>query len=82
MRKFILTILLIVPLCGSGVWDVVSFPILFKDAQMEIRACGLDINKDGHVDVVILTAGEETEPFKAMMPHEFLEALHPEYPEE
>lgn len=21
------------------------------------------------------------EPFKAMMPHEFLEALHPEYPD-
>ena len=43
--------------------------------------CRWGIIKDGHVDVVILTAGEENEPFKAMMPHEFLEALHPEYPD-
>jgi len=68
------------PLCGSGDYDVVSFPELFKGATMEIRACGLDVDKDGHEDVVLLHSGGQL--IKAMMPHEFLEALYPDHEKE
>jgi len=43
---------------------------------MPIYACDLDINSDGYVDLIILYAGEEElQMIKAMMPHEFNEAL-------
>lgn len=83
MKNLLATVLLMVPLCGYG-YDVVSFPRLFKEATMEIRACGLDVNDDGYPDVIMLKSGPkgDEEFIKAMMPHEFLDALNPEYPPE
>jgi len=76
------------PLCGTGEYDRVKFPVLFADAQMPLYACGLDIDKDKQPDVVLIYAGEPKHRkgimqleslVKAMMPHEFIETLYPEH---
>lgn len=89
MKKLLLTLLLMLPLCGSGEFDRVSFPVLFADAQMPLYACLLHIDdNDRFHDVVLIFAGEPKHKrgstykglglIKAMLPHEFIEALYPE----
>lgn len=88
MKKLILTILLMMPLCGSGEFDRVSFPNLYADAQMPLYACELKIeDNDRFQPIIILFAGEPKHKegafkgldlIKAMTEIEFLEALSEE----
>jgi hypothetical protein len=89
MKKFILTLMLMMPLCGSGEFDRVSFPKLFADAQMPLYACRMEI--ESHEDraglfqpVVLIFAGEpkyregnyyQLDLIKAMTFSEFIEEL-------
>ena len=75
------------PLCGSGEFDHVSFPALYADAQMPLFACELKIDLEDSPPIILIFAGEPKyrggnyhglELIKAMMPNEFLEALYPE----
>jgi len=76
MKKFILIILLILPLCSTGEYEKVKLPKLFPNAQMEMGACYHDVNKDGYMDIVLIYAGGEI--IKALMPHEFIDAMEHE----
>jgi len=89
MKKLLLTLLLMMPLCGSGEFDRVSFPVLYADAQMPLFACLLKIeDNDRFQPIILLFAGEpkyyrgskyhDLDLIKAMTWTEFLEALHPE----
>jgi hypothetical protein len=90
VKKLLLTILLMMPLCGSGEFDRVSFPVLYADADMPLFACQLEINDDTiglFQPVILLFAGEpkykgggyhQLDLVKAMTTAEFLEALDAE----
>lgn len=91
MKKLLLTILLMLPLCGSGEFDRVSFPVLFADAQMPLFACEIRLDSDRFQPVVLIFAGEpkykgdgyhQLELIKAMTTTEFLEELSRERVEE
>jgi hypothetical protein len=87
MKAYILVLLLMMPLCGSGEFDRVSFPVLYADADMPLFACKIEVESDKaglFQPVILIFAGEpkyrggghhELELIKAMMPHEFLEEL-------
>ena len=65
------------PLCGSGIYDIVNLPRLFPNAQMPLYACDYDVDKDGYPDIILIYAGEEERTIiKALMPHEFVDELY------
>lgn len=84
MKKFLLTILLMMPLCGSGEFDRVSFPRLYADAQMPLFVCELKVDHERAQSVILILAGEpkhksgaykQLDIVGAMTWPEFLEAM-------
>jgi len=68
--------LMMLILCGTGMYELVHLPTVFPGAQMPLYACHYDVDKDGTPDIVLIYAGEEERTIvKAMMPHEFVWAL-------
>ena len=70
MIKWMLTLLLTIPLCGTGQFNEVSFPVLYADAHMKIYECQIEIDHVVYEDatdvIVLLYAGRPKEIIKAL----------------
>jgi len=58
MFRFILIVLLMMPLCGSGAFENISAQGLYPKASMPIYACLLDLKHERIEKVVLIFAGE------------------------